>query len=197
MDHGKPGSHISNRIKGVCPVGPSAIWVGDFTYISWNDAFIYLATVMDLFTREIVGWHVGLHHSASLVVHALQDAKRKRSLPKVFHSDQGSEYDSRLCHAWLFVHRILPSHSAKAHPWENGHQESFFGRFKEELGDVYRFPTLDVLVEALHHQIVYYNTKRIHGALKMTPREKYAEAVQQRLVVDSKPNKKHLSTGVS
>ena len=113
------------------------------------------------------------------MIDALEDANKKRGPPKSFHSDQGSEYDSSLCRAWLPAERILPAQSHKAHPWKNGHQESFFGRFKAELGNLYRFDSLEQLIEAIHHQIHYYNNARIYTALRMTPRQKYQQAVRQ------------------
>lgn len=195
-DLGKAASDIPNRIKGLCPLRPDVVWVGDFTFLDFYGCFVYLATVLDRFTREIIGWSIGLHHTAQLVLDALEDAKRKRGPPKIFHSDQGSEYDSVLCRAWLLAEHILPSQSHKAHPWENGHQESFFGRFKAELGNLYRFDTLDELIEAIHRQIHYYNTARIHTALKMTPKQKYEQAVTI-WKISEKNNQKHLSTGVS
>lgn len=181
-DEGKAASAIPNRMKNLSPICPNAFFVGDFTHFAFYGTTVYLATVLDRYTREIVGWALGLHHSAQLVIDALEDAKRRRGIPHTFHSDQGSEYDSAYCKAWLLAHRILPSHSKKASPWQNGHQESFFGRFKEEFGSVYRFETLEELVEGIHHRIHYYNTKRMHRSIKMTPRQKYAEAVRQGLV---------------
>lgn len=194
-DEGKPCSGIPNRIKGICPIRPSVIWVGDFTDLDFYGTRIYLATVLDRFTREVIGWVIGTHHSAQLVIDALEDALRNRAPPQIFHSDQGSEYDSAAFRAWLLAHHILPSQSKKASPWENGHQESWYGRFKEELGNIHRFQSLDELIEAIHQQIHYYNTKRIHTALKMTPRQRYEQA-QERWYTPVKNKKAHLSTGV-
>ena len=176
-DEGKSASGIPNRIKGLCPIFPSTIWVGDFTYLDFHGSFAYLATVMDLYTREIVGATVGLYHSSQLVIDALQNALSKRVKPNIFHSDQGSEYDSKQLRIFLLAHRILPSQSHKAHPWENGHQESFYGRFKQEIGNLNRFEHLDELIEAVHLQIYYYNYRRIHSALKMTPRKKFEQSM--------------------
>lgn len=195
-DERKSASEIPNRIKGVTPHRPLEIWVGDFTHLDFHGTFVYLATVIDRYTREVVGWSMGLHHSAQFVIEVMEDAKRSRGTPEIFHSDQGSEYDSIACRAWLLAHRILPSQSHKAHPWENGHQESFYGHFKEELGELHRFHTLDELMEAIAHQIHYYNTKRIHSALKMTPREKHAEAMRQLEFMQHR-EPKLLSAGVS
>ena len=169
---------IPNRMKQLCPIQPNAVWVGDFTFLIFYGTYIYLTTVIDLYTREVIGTSIGLHHSAELVIAALEDAKQKRKqLPQIFHSDQGSEYASRECRLWLLINRILPSHSYKAHPWENGHQESFFGRFKQELENIHRFNSLEELMEGIYRQIHYYNTKRIHSRLKMTPQNFYLKAM--------------------
>jgi len=93
------------------------------------------------------------------------------------------------CKTWLLIHQILPSHSRKSSPWENGHQESFYGRFKEELGNIYRFKSLDELLEGIYRQINYYNTKRIHRPLKMTPLQKYEQYQQQRKLTYETPTK--------
>lgn len=180
-DEGNSNSGIPNRIKGVCPIRPNAFWAGDFTHFVHRGLFIYLATVLDLYTREVVGWTVRLHHSTELVLAALDDAKtRRHTTPKIFHTDQGSEYASVDCRMWLLVHHVLPSHSRKSSPWQNGCQEAFYSSFKKELGDINRFAMLDEIIEAIHHQMFYYNNRRIHSALKMPPRrflERYVERI--------------------
>lgn len=182
-DEGRPPSEIPNRIKNLCPIGPNVFWVGDFTELDFYGTQIYFATVVDQYTREVVGWNVGLHHTAQFVIDALEHAVSRRGVPYLFHSDQGSEYDSFACRMRLLAHRVLPSHSKKSSPWENGHQESFFSRFKEEFGSVYRFGSLDELLEAIYRYLHYYNTRRMHRAIKMTPVAKYEEALKQNLLV--------------
>ena len=191
-DERAPPSEIQNRLKHLCPIQPNAVWAGDFTHFAWHGTYLYVATVIDVYTREIIGIAMGLHHSSQLVIAALNDAKEKRwSLPDLFHSDQGSEYASRDCKLWLMAHTVLPSHSQKAHPWENGRQESFYGKFKHELGNIYRFASLEELMAGIYRQIHYYNTKRIHSRLKMPPRQFHDHTLRRR-----EDNKKHLSTGV-
>lgn len=98
--------------------------------------------------------------------------KRKRkATPRIFHSDQGSEYASTACIEWLVKHNILPSHSPKGKPWVNGRQELFFSSFKLEFGKASRFPTLEKLIEGIGQHIFYYNFRRIHSALKMPPKQ--------------------------
>lgn len=169
-------SPTPNRIKEYKAVSPDTIWAGDFTYLWYHGRYIYLATVLDIFTREVIGWQIGLHHTTRLVIDVLLEAKRKReTTPRIFHSDQGSEYASTVCIEWLVRHDILPSHSPKGKPWVNGRQESFFSSFKLEFGKASRFKTLDTLIERIGQHIFYYNTKRIHSALKMPPQSFHLE----------------------
>lgn len=170
-------SGIANRLKTLCPITANAVWAGDFTYLSFYGKNVYLATVIDVYTREIVGVFIGLHHTSQLVIAALEDAKQKRvKLPQIFHTDQGSEYASQSCRLWLLAEKILPSHSHKAHPWENGYQESFYGKFKKELGNIHRFTTLEDLMAGIYRQVYYYNNERIHSRLKMSPRQFYLQS---------------------
>jgi putative transposase len=89
--------------------------------------------------------------------------------PSIFHSDQGNEFMAQTCTQYLEKHNIQVSVSDVASPWQNGFQESFFGRFKQEFGDFSRFEFVSELFEAIHHHIHYYNHQRIHTALKMPP----------------------------
>lgn len=181
-DERKSASGIPNRINNLSPICPNAFWVGDFTHFDFHGRFFYLATVLDLYTREVIGWATGLYHTAELVIEALNHAKSRRGLSRIFHSDQGSEYDSTAFKARLLAYQVLPSHSEKSSPWQNGHQESFFGRFKEEFGNVNRFQSLDELIEAIYRQIHYYNTRRMHRKIKMPPLQKYLEALRENLL---------------
>lgn len=162
---------IPNRMKLVCPIQPNAIWAGDFTHIWFHGRSIYLATIIDTFTREIVAWQMGIHHTTGLVMDVLREAKRKRkTTPQIFHSDQGSEYTATPCLEWLLKEGILPSWSPKGKPWNNGTQESFFRTFKLEFGSPHEYASLETLIEAIGKYMHYYNTQRIHGRLKMPPR---------------------------
>ncbi len=182
-DVGKIPSETPNYLLHLCPIAPYVVWCADFTYIKYQEKFIYLATIIDLYTREIVGWNISRFHSKDLVIGALQDAvKRTTNTPLYLHSDQGSEYDSQEYKETAQLLRITLSMSDKASPWQNGHQESFFGRFKTEFGDVRNYPTLGELIEAIHHHIIYYNTERIHPSLKTTPemfKQNYVNSLQK------------------
>lgn len=144
-------------------------WVQDFTYLKFQGAWHYLAVVLDVTTREILGWKLGTNHTSELTYAAVLDALSKHEPPAILHSDQGSEYLS-------YKHRDLCdsvgtmlSCSAAGKPWQNGFMERWFGGFKLELGPVAQFVDLARLHEGVALQVYYYNHKRIHTALKMSP----------------------------
>lgn len=161
------------------PDKPNNIWVSDFTYIPFHGKYVYLATIMDIFNRKVVGWSLLTTHSVQLTISALINAVEKQGRPDILHSDQGSEYKSKLYTGFAKNLGISISISHKGCPWENGYQESFYDKFKIDLGDPNRFKTLGELSAVIYHQIYYYNHERIHLKLKMPPVQ-YSE--QQRLL---------------
>ncbi len=160
-----------NLIKDYFPRGAGEIWVSDFTYIPFHGEFAYLATVLDLYSREVVGWHVSTSHDAALTAAALFHALSYHKSPEIIHSDQGVEYKARSYIELAESFGIAISMSKKKSPWENGYQEGFYSPFKVDLGDPNRFATLGELTEYLYLRIHIYNTYRIHGSLKMSPRQ--------------------------
>lgn len=170
-DEQKEPAPYTNLIKYLCPVKPGVIFVSDFTYIKYREKHVYLATFMDLFTREVVGWHLSHRHTKQLVLQAFWDAVENTGhLPEIVHSDQGSEYTNETYTKLLTELEIQISMSKKGSPWENGYQESFYNNFKTDLGlEIERFSSLGELVEAIHHTITYYNRYRIHTTLKRPP----------------------------
>jgi len=160
---------------------PNIAWAGDFTYLKYKSSFIYLATIIDVCTREIIGSAISKWHSRHLVKSALLDAIKKRGqLSQYFHSDQGSEYRSEEHADYLTKLGVVVSMSRKSSPWQNGRQESLYAQFKLELGNPNRFETENHLCEAIWRQIYYYNHKRIHTALAMPPVQFYALAAKGR-----------------
>ena len=168
-DIGKHPLNVANWAKALCPLSRNILWASDFTYFWFHGRWWYLATVIDVFSREIVGLAFSAKHDKELVLGALEDALKTHAAPHYLHSDQGSEYRSYAYFDLLKKHNILASFSAKSSPWQNGFQESFYSEFKKDLGDTSRFETLGGFIEALHLQIHYYNNRRIHTALKMPP----------------------------
>jgi len=169
-DEGRISVPYENLLKiNPFPSKSNTVWVSDFTHIRFHCRWLYLATVMDLYTREIVGWQILNKHSVDLVMGTLRHALRKQSIPDILHSDQGSEYASKQYTRFVQTHGIRVSMSKKSSPWENGYQESFYSQFKLDLGDTSRFEHIGELIFAIHHTIYIYNTARIHTALKMPP----------------------------
>lgn len=169
-----------NLVKGVVPLRAGHIWAADFTYLPFKKGFVYLATVMDVFTREIVGWTVMTNHGSALVLQAFLNALAAYGRPKIFHSDNGREYVAKVMVRALTAVGIAISRTAPASPWENAFQESFFSQFKIDLGDPQRFSSLGELVYAIDRAVWEYNHTRIHLALKMPP--KRFAALQKNLV---------------
>lgn len=160
-----------NLLMTTYPVYPNHIWTADFTHLNFQGKVVYIATVMDLFTRRIVGLSVYTTHAVQLVLSALMNAIQYNSRPDIFHSDNGSEYNAEVFIEALTNIGTLVSRSAPGCPWENGYQESFHSQFKVDLGDPARFKTLGELVYEIYQTIYRYNHTRIHSALKMPPME--------------------------
>jgi transposase InsO family protein len=147
----------------------SGAWVQDFTHLRFKGEEHYLAVVLDLRTRQVVGWRLGTRHSSELTLAAMLDALSKYAAPTILHSDQGSEYLSYKHQELCARREITLSCSTRASPWQNGFMERWFGNFKLELGNIGKHKDLARLHEAIALQIFYYNSKRIHSALKMSP----------------------------
>lgn len=163
------GLDYPNLIKDVVPTYQGHIWASDFTYLWFLGAWLYVATIIDLYTRKIVGLAISRNHDRWLVQTALFDALRHNRRPHIIHSDHGSEYKSRDYQGLLQQVGITPSMAAKGCPWQNGYQESFYSQFKIELGDQGRFSSVGELTATIYQQIYYYNNQRIHSALNMAP----------------------------
>jgi len=163
------GVDYPNLIKDTPPLYPGHIWASDFTYLWFEGAWLYVATIIDLYTRKVVGLSISRSHDRWLVSTALMDALKHYPRPSIIHSDHGSEYKSRDYQSMLKEVGIRVSMAAKGCPWENGYQESFYSGFKIDLGDHQRFSSLGELTVAIYKQVYYYNNQRIHSAFNMAP----------------------------
>ncbi|MDP3792235.1 MAG: IS3 family transposase [bacterium] len=151
------------------PSYPNHIWASDFTRINYKGKIIYLATVIDIFTRVVVGFSISAGHGTYLVINAWLSAISIHGPPEIIHSDQGSEYTSKTYTSLVQEINIKMSMSRKAAPWENGYQESFYDKLKVDLGDPNRFDDLGELIAEIYKTIHTYNHGRIHTKLKMPP----------------------------
>lgn len=168
-DLNKQPTQFGNLIKDLVIDHPNQVWCTDFTYIKYKTKFIYLATIIDRYTREIIGFNISCFHNRFLVIGALLNALETHQKPEIIHSDQGSEYDSNDFINLVKNSDINFSMSKKGSPWENSYQESWYGKFKTEFGDFNRFETIGELIEEIYSQIYYYNHSRIHTSLKTNP----------------------------
>jgi len=160
---------------------PDSVWCADITYL-WTDAgWVYLAVVLDLATRLVVGWSMATHMRTELVASALKNAlaTRKPANKIIHHSDRGSQYASEEYQELLKAHGILCSMSRVGNCWDNAVMESFFGTFKQEWANHQRWRALsDAKLSTLGFIEVFYNCERLHSSLGyMTPAEADAAAV--------------------
>lgn len=150
------------------PATPDKVWAGDITYIPVGKGWLYLAVVIDLCSRKIVGWALADHLRAGLVADALTQAlqSRRPACGVIFHSDRGSQYGSREYRAILERNGILQSMSARANPYHNAWTESFMGTLKKEMLRDGRFlEEGDARTELFAYIDSYYNTHRRHSSL--------------------------------
>jgi transposase InsO family protein len=176
-----------NLIKGLEPNAPDQIWASDITYVSTLEGWLYLAVILDLFSRKVVGWKLGETLQAELVVAALKNALvlRQPEPGLHFHSDQGSQYSSDAVRKPLTVIGANLSMSAQGNCYENAKAEAFFSTLKGEC-----FPESQVFGtkaearrEIFEYIETYYNNERLHSALGYQAPAQYETEFER--VVDS------------
>ena len=149
------------------PAVPDRVWAGDITFIPTRTGWLYLAVIIDLCTRRIVGWSLADHLRSDLVLHALQQALQTRPVHQtIFHSDRGSQYGSTAFRTALAQAGLRQSMSSRANPYDNAWTESFIGTLKHEMlqGGCFDNAT-DARIEIFEYIEGYYNTHRKHSAL--------------------------------
>lgn len=166
---GRADSPSPNRLLDrALPEQVNQVWAGDITFIPTAQGWLYLAVVIDLCSRKVVGWSIAAHMRSDLVCQALRQALRTR--PRIgeliFHSDRGSQYGSRAFRAILQAAGIQQSMSARANPYHNAWTESFIGTLKHEMLQNGCFAnSQDAQTELLAYIDAYYNTRRKHSSL--------------------------------
>ena len=147
---------------------PCRKWVGDITYVPTGEGWLYLATVIDLFSRKVVGWAISKRMTKQLVIDAMKIAiaNERPAAGLIFHSDRGSQYASYDFQDLLREHQIRQSMSAKGDCYDNACAESFFATIKKDLIHRRHFSTRSQATLAMVNYIVsWYNPKRIHSTL--------------------------------
>ena len=148
--------------------GRDQVWVGDITYIGTREGWLYLAVVLDLYSRKIVGWSMSDRMTAVLVCDALRMALFRRHRPRgvIMHSDRGSQYCSREHRALLDAHGLIASMSAKGNCYDNAAMESWNHSLKVEAIHGERFDTrAQAKAQVFDYIEVYYNRNRLHSTL--------------------------------
>ncbi len=165
----KAGRVFPNLLLTIMPSYANHIWATDFTELIFHGNKIYASTILDVFTRQLMGAHVAVRKGSFLTMTTLANALFHNQCPTIFHSDNGSEYNAMVFVGTLEECGITISRSRPGCPWENGYQESFYDKFKVDIGDPNRFTTLGELVAEIYQTFWHYNHTRIHSALKMPP----------------------------
>lgn len=149
------------------PEAPNLLWSGDITYIPTDEGWLYLAAVLDLHSRQVVGWSMQPHMQTSLVKDALLMAYWRRRPAKglIFHSDRGSQYCSHEFQTTMKAWGIDSSMSRKGNCWDNAPTESFWGHLKVACVLGQRFATREQARAAILDWMAFYNHSRLHSAL--------------------------------
>jgi putative transposase len=162
-DHPSP-----NLLSGQpLPAAPDHAWAGDITFIPTSSGWLYLAVVIDLCSRRIVGWSLADHLRSDLVLDALHQALQTRPVDRtIFHSDRGSQYGSTSFRNALAKAGLRQSMSARSNPYDNAWTESFIGTLKNEMLQDGCFENAgDARTEIFEYIEAYYNTHRKHSSI--------------------------------
>ena len=185
----KPRTTDSRHNRPVAPnllqrdfsaVAPNQKWVGDIMGIWTKEGWLYLAAILDCFSRRIVGWAMRMFRDASLVEDALRMALQQRRITPedqlVHHSDRGSQYTAEDYLMLLETYGIAISMSGKGDPYDNAMMESFFATLRAELTELEQFATRAAAQVAVFDYIeVFYNRQRIHTSIDYTHPTAYEE----------------------
>ena len=156
-------------MKNLTIVQPDQVWASDITYIQLTEEFVYLAVMLDLFTRKCIGWQLGRHIDTQLTLSALNQALKQRWNPGlqnlIHHSDQGVQYASNLYIDCLKDHNFQISISRKGKPSDNAYAESFIKNLKSEEASLWECRTLENVQERIPYSMrMCITKKRLHSS---------------------------------
>lgn len=147
---------------------PNRVWVADITYLWTNEGWLYIAGVLDLFSRRVVGWAIASHMRTELIGDALQMAlgRRRPAFGLMHHSDRGSQYAGDDYQTMLKKSGIIVSMSRKGNCWDNAVMERFFGSLKSERTDQINYLTREeAKLDVIDYIEMFYNSRRLHSTL--------------------------------
>jgi len=171
-------NHLNRQFT---PERPNQYWVADITYIATKEGWLYLSTIMDLYSRKIIGWSLRERLTKELVIAALHMAlkQRKLSIDLLLHSDRGSQYASELYQKLLKRNGIVCSMSRKGNCWDNAVMESFYHTLKVELIYQKTYETRRQARRDIFEYIeIFYNRERLHSTLGYCSPEEYEKIIK-------------------
>jgi putative transposase len=180
-----------NLIKEKIVTGINQVWCSDITYIRILISFVYLAVIIDIYSRKVVGYAIGRTLTPELTLSTLKMALANRKIGNlIHHSDQGVQYASTDYTNLLKEHSIRISMSAKGNPYDNAYVESFFKTLKQEEVYLWQYETYQDVIERVPYFILdVYNRKRLHSALGYRPPEEFENLLTENTSQESKEAK--------
>ena len=164
----KHSDAVADNLLNQCfnPIAPNEVWAGDVTYLKTGEGWMYLAIVMDLYSRRIVGWHIDKRMTTDLVSKALMKAYNLRQPGKglVFHSDRGSQYTSKRYRKLVAGYGMRASMGGVGACWDNAVVERFFGSLKHDWLFKVHQPTRKFMKQDVAVYMRYYNLERLHSS---------------------------------
>lgn len=174
----RPGAVINHLARDFAATEPNTKWVTDITYIRTGEGWLYLAVVLDLATRRVIGWSMRQNLDRDLVLQAVLMAlwQRPKDSPVILHSDRGTQYTSHDYQAFLKDHGVLSSMSGVGSCYDNAVAESFFGLLKRERVNRRRYWTrAEARADVFDYIERFYNRQRSHSYTEGLPPARYAE----------------------